>query len=39
MQLRATEVAGLSREPVKVRAEYGADDPDKRPRVITDVLA
>ncbi|HVK12880.1 MAG TPA: DUF1501 domain-containing protein [Gemmataceae bacterium] len=29
MQLRATEVADLSREPAKVRAEYGADDPDK----------
>jgi hypothetical protein len=29
MQLRAAEVADLAWEPAKVRAEYGADDPDK----------
>ena len=29
MQLRAAEVADLSREPAKVRAEYGADDSNK----------
>jgi hypothetical protein len=29
MQLRAAEVADLSREPGKVRAEYGADDSNK----------
>jgi hypothetical protein len=29
MQLEAAEVADLSREPAAVRAEYGADDPDK----------
>jgi hypothetical protein len=29
MQLRATEVADLSKETAKVRAEYGTDDPDK----------
>jgi len=28
MQLRAAEVADLSREPAAVRAEYGADDPN-----------
>jgi hypothetical protein len=29
MQLRAAEVADLSREPAKVRAEYGADNSNK----------
>lgn len=29
MQLRAAEVADLSKEPAKVRAEYGTDDPNK----------
>jgi hypothetical protein len=29
MQLRAAEVADLSKEPAKVRAEYGADDPNR----------
>jgi hypothetical protein len=29
MQLRAAEVGDLSQEPAKLRAEYGADDPDK----------